>query len=38
MILQILAFAAVISWAVAPRIALPAIRFALLLYALGVGF
>ena len=38
MIFQVLAYAAVISWAMAPRMALPAIRFALLLYALGIGF
>lgn len=37
MIFPVFAFAAVISWAVAPRMALRAMRFALLLYALGVG-
>jgi hypothetical protein len=37
MIAQLLAFAAVISWAVAPRLALPILRGLLLLYALGVG-
>ena len=38
MIFQVLAFAALISWSLAPRLALPAIRFALLLYTLGLGF
>jgi hypothetical protein len=34
---QLLAFLAVISFALAPRMAWPAIRFALLVYAVGVG-
>ena len=35
-IAEILSFAAVIGWALAPRIAIPLLRAALLLYALGI--
>jgi hypothetical protein len=34
---QLLAFLAVVSFALAPRTAIPAIRLALLFYGLGVG-
>ena len=34
---QLLAFLAVISFALAPRIAIPAMRLALLFYGVGVG-